>query len=114
MYQHARLATAWTCRHYNTTRLTVLYNLFLSSRQLSEKLAIFGRSNVAVDFIHTIALKVLADKLAIVHLKIVVHVLQGSVIVADHQIGVFAHYMYLLNLLLIEFIERTIVVLLIA
>ena len=40
--------------------------------------------------------------------------MQGSIIVADHQISVFAHYMYLLNLLLVEFIERTIVVLLIA
>ena len=104
MHQHTRLAAARTCRHNNAARLTILYYLFLTSRQLSEKLAVFGRGKIAVDFIHAIALKVLADELTIVHLKIVVHVLQGSVIVADHQIGVFAHYMYLLNLLLIEFI----------
>ena len=113
MHKHSRLATARPSRHHNTARLMVLDNLFLSRGQLPEKLAVFGWSKVAVYFFYAISLEVLAYELSIVHLKVVVHILQGSVIVANHQIGVFAYYMYLLNLLLVELVERVVVVLLI-
>ena len=50
----------------------------------------------------------------VVHLEVILHILQGGVVIPDHQVGIFAHDMYLLNLLLVEFIEHAIIFLLIA
>ena len=42
------------------------------------------------------------------------HILQGGIVIPYHQVGIFAHDVNLLNLLLVEFIEHPIVFLLVA
>lgn len=50
----------------------------------------------------------------VVHLEVILYILQGGVIIPYHQVGIFAHDVNLLNLLLVEFIEHAIIFLLIA
>ena len=50
----------------------------------------------------------------VVHLEIILHILQGGVVIPYHQVGIFAHDVNLLNLLLVEFVEHAIILLLIA
>ena len=45
----------------------------------------------------------------VVHLEIILHILQGCIIISNHQVGIFAHNVYLLNLLLVEFIEHPVI-----
>ena len=50
----------------------------------------------------------------VVHLEVILHILQGGVVIPYHQVGIFAHDVNLLNLLLVELIEHAIILLLIA
>ena len=50
----------------------------------------------------------------VVHLEVILHILQGGVVIPYHQVGIFAHDVNLLNLLLVEFIEHAVILLLIA
>ena len=81
---------------------------------LSEKLLVFLRCQVALDLAHPLALEIFRDEFPVVHLEIVLHVLQGRLVVFHHQVGVFAHDMHLLDFLSIELVEHTVVVLLVS
>ena len=50
----------------------------------------------------------------VVHLEVILHILQGGIVIPYHQVGIFAHNVNLLNLLLVEFIEHAVILLLIA
>ena len=92
----------------------VVDDFFLSLGERSEELLILRRRYVALYLCLSLALEVLCDETLVVHLKVILHILQGRVIIAYHQVGIFAHDVYLLNLLLVEFIEHPIVFLLVA
>ena len=62
---------------------------------------------------HTITLEVFRHKSLVIHLEIILHILQCCIVVANHQVGIFAYNVHLLNLLSIELIQHTIVFLLV-
>ena len=47
-------------------------------------------------------------------MEVILDKFQGGIIIANHQIGIFSHYMHLLNLLFVELVEHAVVVLLVA
>ena len=77
-------------------------------------MTVFCRSQVPFYLAKTLALEIFAYKLPVVHLEVVLHILQCRVIVANHQVGIFAHDMHLLNLLFVELVKHPVVILLVA
>ena len=67
------------------------------------------RSDIPLYFLYTLTFEIFQDKLLVIHLEVILHILQGYIIVAYHQIGIFAHDMHLLYLLFVELTEHTIV-----
>ena len=70
--------------------------------------------DVALNLIYPFALEILLDEMLIVHLKVILNILQSSVIVLHHKVGILAYDVYLLYFLLVKFIEHPVVVLLVA
>ena len=64
---------------------------------------------IALNFILSLTLKIFGYELAIVHLKIILYIAQRRIIIFNHKIGILAHDMHLLDFLLVEGIEHTIV-----
>ena len=114
MNQHTCFSTAGTCCDNNTTRILVGNNLHLAFRQLTEQLSIFLRRQITLYFIYPVPFEIFRDKFLIVHLEIVPHILQSCIIILHHQIGILTHDMNLLNLLLVEFIQHSVVIQLIS
>ena len=71
---------------------------------------ILGRCQIAGYLPDTVALEILGYKPPIVHVKIVLDILQGCLVVAHHEVGILAHDVYLLYLLLIKLVEHPVVV----
>ena len=114
MDQHARLSAAGACRHHDAARLLVGDDLHLFFGQCPEDMPVLLRGDIPLYLAQAVSLEVSGYEPPVVHLEVVLHVLQGGVVVAHHQIGVFAHDMHLLYLLPVEFAEHAVVLLLVA
>ena len=113
MDENSRLATSGTCCYHDTTRLLVLQDFFLAVRKFTKDLFVFRRCHISLDVFHTLPLEVFGNESLVIHQEIILHILQGFLIVLHHQVGVFAHDMNLLHFLLVKFIEHTIFFLLV-
>ena len=69
---------------------------------------VFGRGDIVVDFRFALAFEVFVNELAVVHLEVVVDELQCGVVVANHEVGVFAHDVDLTYSLFVEFVEHAV------
>ena len=111
VYQHPRFAASRPCRHDDVFRPVVVDNLALSVGEAAKELLIPGRCDVAAYLLAPLLLEMLVDELAEVEGEIVVDELQGGVVVADHQVGIFAHDMNLADALLVEFVQQPVLLL---
>ncbi len=109
MNEHACLPASRSCRHHYALGFSVFDNLFLLQRQIAEQLSVFHWREVVLQFLLPFAVEVFLHKQAVVHLEIVLYVFQCGIIVSHHQVGIFAHDMYLLHFLFVEFIDRLVV-----
>ena len=114
VHQYASFATSRTGSHHYAARVLIADNLHLLGRECSKYLFIPLGREIATYFLLSITLKILCNKIFVVHFEVVLHILQSRIIVAHHNIGKFAHYVHLLYLLLIEVVEHAVILLLIA
>ena len=108
MNQYSRLTAAWSCCHHDIFRLFIINNLTLAIWELTKKFVVFSWSDVLVNLCTSFFLEVLINELTEVECEVVVHKTKCSIIVANHQVGIFTHYMNLAYALLVEFIQQTI------
>ena len=107
--QDAGLAAAGAGGDDDARRPLVADDGPLGGRERAEELLVLARGDVPVDFRQAIALEVLGDELAEIHLEVVPHVPQGGGVVLHHQVGVFADDVDLPDLLLVELVEHPVV-----
>ena len=107
------LTTARPSRYHNATRHLVWYDLLLSLRKLCKELLVFLRRDVPLNLPSPFTFEIFGDEAFVVHLKIILYIQLGGLIAAYHQIGVFTYYVNLLDLLFVELVKHTIIILLI-
>ena len=109
MYQNPRFAASRSgCNNY-AVRILVGNDFHLTPRERSEDLPVLVRSDIPLDFVSTLSLEILGDKPLIIHLEIILDILQGGRVILDHKVGIFSHYVDLLDFLPIELIQLCIV-----
>ena len=70
---------------------------------------IFLRRDIAFYFQETLSFEILGDKILVINLEIVLHILQSGIVVFHHHIGVLTNDMDLLLLLFIELIQHAVI-----
>ena len=68
------------------------------------------RRNISVNLFLSITLKIFSDEFPKVHLKIVLNKLKRRIVITHHEICILAHDVDLANLLLVEFIQKTVII----
>ena len=114
MHQHPCFTTAWTSCYDDAVRLLVGDNLHLCFRQQLKQLLIFLRCEIPFYFSDTLTFEILSHKVLVICLEVILHILQCRIIISHHQIGIFANDMNLLNFLLVEFVQHSVVFLLVS
>ena len=114
MDQHTGLAATGSSRNHDAVGLLVGDDLHLSRGERPEELFVFLGRQVALDLVDALAAEVFRNEAPVVHLEVVLYELQRRVVVLDHQIGILAHDVDLLDLLLVEGVEQPVVVDLVA
>ena len=114
MDQYTGLAAAGSGRNHDAVGLLVGDDLHLSLGERPEELFVFLGRQVTLDLVDALAAEVFRNEAPVVHLEVVLYELQRRVVVLDHQIGILAHDVDLLDLLLVEGIEQPVVVDLVA
>ena len=107
--QHPCLTASRPCCDDDAPGLLVGDNLHLPGRQLPENLVVFLRRDVTLDLAEPFALEILGDELLVVHLEIVLHKPESLIVVSDHEVGILAYDVHLLDFLLVELVEHPVV-----
>ena len=109
VYQDTRFAASGACGDDNVARILVVYYLLLAAGESAKNVLVFGRCNILVDLFFAIFLEILVDEAAVIHREVVADILQRGLVVANHHIGILADDMNLLDALLVELVQKTIV-----
>ena len=113
MHKHPRLSAARSGGYYDTAGFLVIDDFHLSRRKLPEELVVFGRRQIAFDFLDTLTLEVLGYEFPVIHPEVVADVGESGIVVLHHKVCVLPDNVDLLDFLSVELIQHLVVIFLV-
>ena len=109
MDEEACLAASWTCCDDDVLGGFVINDCALGARELTKELLVLCGGDVFADLCSTFAFKVLGYEVLVIELEVVLDVSECGIVVAHHEVGIFADDVDLLYFLFVELVKEAVV-----